>query len=494
MSLYLKYRPKSLSDVAGQEHVVTTLEHAVERDQLVHAYLFFGSRGTGKTSIARILAKILLIRGIEDEKLQQQIIQSVDDGTLVDLIEIDAASNRGIDDVRDLKEKVQFAPNIASAKVYIVDEVHMMTKEAFNALLKTLEEPPKHAYFILATTELNKVPDTIQSRCQRFPFRPIGEEDIIRYLQNIADKERIDVSRGALRAISRHVNGGMRDAISLLDQLSSLEKVTEEDVRLRIGESIEEEVEELWIALDNRDRKTVVDIINSLQEKGVSLEVFLRQLLSRAREELHTCIEKKKEILDVTNRIDAIFQALRNLRVSPVPSIALEVALVELCMDESDYKISKSAKKVKDVKEKVAKIAKSSKEKELKESEKVNKNKEEESKSFVSEEINKNVLDETWDEITSSVKTPSVQMSLKDAVVISVDQNCVKLGFSSNFHKDKINNATASIEVEEAIRKRFNQDVRIECILRGDEEINQSYKKEDGDEVNVVDAVSEIFG
>ena len=159
MSLYLKYRPRSFADVVGQEHIVTTLEHAVDRDQLVHAYLFFGPRGTGKTSVARILAKILLIRGIEDENLQKQAIKSVDDGTLVDLIEIDAASNRGIDDVRDLKEKVQFAPSLASAKVYIIDEVHMMTKEAFNALLKTLEEPPPHAYFILATTELHKVPD-----------------------------------------------------------------------------------------------------------------------------------------------------------------------------------------------------------------------------------------------------------------------------------------------------------------------------------------------
>ncbi|MBT3835167.1 DNA polymerase III subunit gamma/tau [Candidatus Peribacteria bacterium] len=493
MSLYLKYRPKSFADVAGQEHVVTTLENAVDRDQLVHAYLFFGSRGTGKTSVARILAKILLIRGIEDEDLQQQIIQSVDDGNSVDLIEIDAASNRGIDDVRDLKEKVQFAPNIASAKVYIVDEVHMMTKEAFNALLKTLEEPPEHAYFILATTELNKVPDTIQSRCQRFPFRPLGEEDIIRYLQNIADKEHIDISRGALRAISKHVNGGMRDAISLLDQLSSSDKVTEEDVRIRIGGSIEEEVEELWIALDNRDKNSVIEIINSLQEKGVSLEVFLRQLLSRAREELHSCIEKKTDILDATNRIDAIFQALRNLRVSPVPSIALEVALVELCMDESEQKISKSAKRVKEVKEKAVKVAKAAKEKELEDIKKEEaKEKIEDSKSFVSEEISKESLSATWEDIVSSIKTPSVRMSLKDAVIVSVDGNLLKLGFSSNFHKEKIEDTHASVEVEKALHEKYQQEIRMECILRGDEDIQESYKKED--EVNMVDAVSEIFG
>ena len=182
MSLTLKYRPRSFAEMIGQDHIVSTLENAAERDQLVHAYLFYGSRGTGKTSLARILAKILLIQGVEDEKLQKQIIEAVDEGTLVDLVEIDAATNRQIDDVRELKEKVQFAPSIASAKVYIIDEVHMMTKEAFNALLKTLEEPPPHAFFILATTELHKVPETIQSRCQRFPFRRITEEDIVRGL------------------------------------------------------------------------------------------------------------------------------------------------------------------------------------------------------------------------------------------------------------------------------------------------------------------------
>ena len=286
MSLYLKYRPRSFADVVGQEHIVTTLEHAVERNQLVHAYLFFGPRGTGKTSVARILAKILLIRGMEDESLQQQIVKSVDLGTMVDLIEIDAASNRGIDDVRELKEKVQFSPNLAAAKVYIIDEVHMMTKEAFNALLKTLEEPPPHAFFILATTELHKVPDTIQSRCQRFPFREVGEEDIIRALQNIADQEHITVDRGALRAIARHVGGGMRDAVSLLDQLSSLGKITEEDVRLRIGESTLEYVENLWEALLAHNRLKALQISASLEENGVSLEVFLRQLLSRPTHDL----------------------------------------------------------------------------------------------------------------------------------------------------------------------------------------------------------------
>ena len=188
MSLYRKYRPLSFADVVGQEHVVTTLEQAAAQEKLSHAYLFAGGRGTGKTSVARILAKILMIRGIEDEKIQKQIIKGVEEGTIVDLLEIDAASNTGVDNIRDLIEKIQFSPVAAGAKVYIIDEVHMLSKGAFNALLKTLEEPPPYAYFILATTELQKIPATIQSRCQSFPFRAIREEDIIRRLQYIADQ------------------------------------------------------------------------------------------------------------------------------------------------------------------------------------------------------------------------------------------------------------------------------------------------------------------
>ncbi len=489
MSLYRKYRPRSFAEVVGQEHIVTTLEHAVERDQLVHAYLFFGPRGTGKTSVARILAKILLIRGIEDEALQQQIIKSVDVGTMVDLIEIDAASNRGIDDVRELKEKVEFSPNLASAKVYIVDEVHMMTKEAFNALLKTLEEPPAHAFFILATTELHKVPDTIQSRCQRFPFREISEEDIVRALQNIADRERITIDRGALRAIARHVGGGMRDAIALLDQLSSLESVKEEDVRMRIGESADEYVEELWEAIDAHDRAKALTITSSLEENGVSLEVFLRQLLTRARQDLHERIEGKKDTASALERIDAIFLALKNIRVSPVPAVALEVALVDLCGEGKGGKEGK-----------VGKVEKEKKEKKEQKEEKESKIKKESKKEVVKEDatvvavdVTKEEVSAAWEKIIDAVTAASVRMSLKDAVVERVEEGKVVLGFSSKFHRDKVQETQARLTVEKAFQAHFVQPVPIVCELRtgGEEAPKTSGKKE---EVNMVDAVAEIFG
>ena len=495
MSLYLKYRPRSFADVIGQDHIVTTLEHAVERDQLVHAYLFFGPRGTGKTSMARILAKILLIRTIEEETLQKHIIESVDDGSLVDLIEIDAATNRQIDDVRDLKEKVQFTPSVASAKVYIIDEVHMMTKEAFNALLKTLEEPPDHVYFILATTELHKVPDTIQSRCQRFPFHQISEEDIVRCIQNIADKERIKVTRGALRAIARHVNGGMRDAVSLLDQLSSLEEITEEDVRLRIGESAEEYVEQLWSAIEARERMAALAITSSLQEKGVSLEVFLRQLLSRARQDLHERIAAKEETAPALLRIDAIFRALRDIRISPVPLIALEVALVELCLGDGGGEERKERKVEKE---------KTKKGKGKGEGEEASEDKAEKvtaealssaapAATFVAQELTRETLREVWNGIVASIQPASVRMSLKDASLQTVSDGQVTLAFSSSFHREKIADTKASREVERVLKEKFHQPVRIECVLQEEQALSPVAAHTD-EPVNMAEAVAEIFG
>jgi len=491
MSLYLKYRPKSFADVVGQEHIVTTLEHAVERNQLVHAYLFFGPRGTGKTSVARILAKILLIRGIENEEVEQQIVKSVDLGTMVDLIEIDAASNRGIDDVRELKEKVQFSPNIAAAKVYIIDEVHMMTKEAFNALLKTLEEPPAHTFFILATTELHKVPDTIQSRCQRFPFREITEEDIVRALQNIADRERITIDRGALRAISRHVGGGMRDAVALLDQLSSLGKITEEDVRLRIGESAEEYVDHLWEALDSHDRKKALDIAASLESNGVSLEVFLRQLLSRSRRDLHERIEAKLDTAPVLERIDAIFQALKDLRLSPVPIVALEVALVHLCKEEREIQEEKPRReKQQKLEEKPVAQHVLPKQPPAPEPQK-----RQQDATIVAAPLTMEELSNAWEKIMANVPTASVRMSLKDAVVQQMKDGKVTIVFSSKFHRDKVADPKSLHQVEEALKLHFMRFVPVECILHASDDERSAHGTDgDGDRVNVAEAVLEIFG
>jgi len=499
MSLYRKYRPQSFADVVGQDAVVTTLEQAAEQDKLTHAYLFAGSRGTGKTSVARILAKIIMIQGIDDETIQKQIIQGVEEGNIVDLLEIDAASNRGIDDIRDLLEKIQFSPVVANAKVYIIDEVHMLTKEAFNALLKTLEEPPSYTYFILATTEINKVPATIQSRCQCFPFRRIPEEDIIRRLQLIADQEHINIERDALRLISHHVDGGLRDAISLLDQMRSLEKVSTLDVQQRIGATGQEYIDSIFTALEENDTGTIIETIRKVEEAGVPLDVFMRQLLSIVRETLHEIIEGGKSSSEIVHMLDVLLQAIRDIRVAPVPGLVIETALLSLCDEDADpppkkekksEKATKETKESKDSKEKEPEDAEDAEEPEdEKEPEVIEKPKEEQVAEVEAKEVTLESLQDSWPEILKQMSPPSVKMSLKNGKVHAVDEKKVTISFSSSFHKDKVADTEASRAVEEIMKKIFKRQLKLECILQDE----QADTQVDEDTVNLADAAAEIF-
>jgi DNA polymerase-3 subunit gamma/tau len=288
--LYRKYRSLSLDELVGQKHITDTLKKAVDKNLISHAYLFTGPRGTGKTSVARILAHA--VNGIAYSQ----------DVTHIDIIEIDAASNRRIDEIRDLREKVHIAPTSLKYKVYIIDEVHMLTKEAFNALLKTLEEPPEHVIFILATTELQKVPDTIVSRTQRYTFKPIEKNDIVGHLRHIATSEKIEVDDEALEILAQHAEGGFRDAISMLDQARhSSDTVTAESVRNLLGIPSTDLIDALWSSLQS-DTSDGLQLLQQAFEDGHHPHKVARALLKRALE--YGDVARARQLLEVQKSPD----------------------------------------------------------------------------------------------------------------------------------------------------------------------------------------------
>jgi DNA polymerase-3 subunit gamma/tau len=287
-ALYRKWRSQSFDEVVGQEHVVRTLTGALAQNRIGHAYLFAGPRGTGKTTMARLLAKAVNCLAEDGPKPCNQcsLCQALNEGRLLDLIEIDGASNRGIDEVRTLREQVNFSPNVAHYKVYIIDEVHMLTTEAFNALLKTLEEPPAHVIFVLATTESHKLPPTIISRCQRFDFRRIPLDLVIQHLRRIADTEGLKVEQEALELIGRNATGSMRDAISLLDQLAAYgsDAITRELVQSMLGAVSTEPLAELVDHIIQKDLRSALGLVGGLVDQGLDPRQLTGELLDYARD------------------------------------------------------------------------------------------------------------------------------------------------------------------------------------------------------------------
>jgi len=291
-----KWRPQTFDDLVGQDHVVRTLKNAIARNRIAHAYLFVGPRGTGKTSTARIFAKALNCTDGPNANFDPNdpVVKSIADGTSMDVIEIDGASNNSVDQIRDLRDDVRYAPTHGKFKVYIIDEVHMLSTAAFNALLKTLEEPPPHVKFVFATTDVQKVLPTIISRCQRFDLKPIQPELIVQRLKQIAVEEKITVTDAALASIARMADGGMRDAQSIFDQMISFcgAEIGEADVLDVYGLVAAEKIAALATALATGDHKKLVAIVDECDQNGRDLVRLLADLQALVRQALLDAIAK----------------------------------------------------------------------------------------------------------------------------------------------------------------------------------------------------------
>ncbi|MEI7621766.1 MAG: DNA polymerase III subunit gamma/tau, partial [Candidatus Moraniibacteriota bacterium] len=297
LSLYRKYRPQTFADVIGQKHIVQTLSNSIASNRVAHAYLFTGPRGTGKTTMARIFARAVNCTNLKDSNpcLECEICQSITQGRSLDIFEIDAASNTGVDNIRELRENVKFPPSLAKFKVYIIDEVHMLSTGAFNALLKTLEEPPAHVIFILATTEIHKVPDTIISRCQRYDFTRLSLEHIVEKLSLIAESEKIVIEKNALEMIALAGEGGMRDAESLFAQvIASQDKdITAKEVEEMLGTTKRQSLEALATFLFEKNSTAGISLVNQLAQDGYDLEVFNKSFVNYLRQLMLVSVDEK---------------------------------------------------------------------------------------------------------------------------------------------------------------------------------------------------------
>jgi len=477
-ALYRKYRPQGWAEVIGQEHVVQTLRNAIVADRVAHAYLFAGPRGTGKTTLARLLAKA--VNCLNEDKAKRpcnecENCKAVNENRFMDLIEIDAASNTSVDDVRDLRDKINFSPSQGKYKIYIIDEVHMLSTAAFNALLKTLEEPPPHAIFVLATTEIHKIPATVLSRCQRHEFRRVPVDEIVGQLKAIAKAEKIQVDDDALATIARQAGGGLRDAISLLDQLASTgTKITLQLTQTVLGTATSQTVLDLIASIRDHKPADGLDTIHRALDSGADPRSLARQIVEYLRglmlvqlgngDQVETTKDVKERMMldaksfstpDVLRMLKYFNNAAVDTRGGWQPSLSLELALAEVLEIPSEVSASPSTPKAAPVKQtKPAAVNQSVKT--------------ESTTSQVNEAvISLAEINKSWKDVRAVIKPahPAIEALLNSCKPMEVRGDELILGFQSDTVRalmDKPENLDAT---QKAIAGVLGVDLKVKCAV-----------------------------
>jgi len=503
-SLYRKWRPQTFEDIIGQKHITQTLINAISLNRISHAYIFSGPRGVGKTTTARILAKSLnCVKGPTPHPCNKcERCIRITDGYSMDVIEIDGASNRGIDDIRDLRNKVKFAPAEGKYKVYIIDEVHMLTTEAFNALLKTLEEPPSHVIFIFATTNPHKIPSTILSRCQWFNFRRISLEDIVAKLKMIVKDEKLKIDDKTLNIIARSSTGSMRDAESALDQIIAYcgKDITSQSVREVLGIIEEEVFFEFTEAIIKDDTLKGIEIINRTSDLGGDASQFIKNLMEYVHN-LSIAKVCQKEILNLqgiftedrerllkqskTIKLDKLFNIVnylaeveRKMRYTRHPWILLEMLVIKFTAGENyslkeveeekdEYFLDFSAKKDLSISGKKSAETREEVQTKKKIQDKVRTKKD---SSIQAKEVSTDLdFNQTWATILNKIK--KTKMSVYSFIIannlITIENNKLIIGFNKKytFHKESLEKKNNKILLQELIKEETGRLLTIECII-----------------------------